>query len=113
MSALLVVFGVQGFPTTGEAMLPNVLLFTSMLVVLAGEVVLTLAEQRSRRSVARIVNAAFGARERRRYVIVGDALSQLDDFDHWTAVHRQHWYDGTLPPLPALSAAADGSGQLR
>lgn len=108
VSALVAVFGVQGFPSTGEAMLPNVLLCTSVLAVLSGEVALTLAEQSSRRSVARVVNAAFGAHGRRQHVIVGDALSQVEDFDHWTAVHRRPWYDGTLLPLPApRSAVAD------
>ena len=108
---LVAVFGVQGFPSTGEALLPNVMLFASLLVVLGAEAALTIAEQSSRRTVVRIVNRAFGADPRRRPLVVGDSLTQLDDFDRWTAVHRQRWYDGTLPPIARRPARAAEPGR--
>lgn len=97
VASLLVVFGVQGFQSTGERWWPNVLLFGSMLLVICGEVVLTLQQQRAMRRLRHQVSAVLtrGTNETRS-VIEDDALLDIQRFDEWTRRYRLSWFDGTV-----------------
>lgn len=98
VAGLLIVFGLQGFRSTGERMLPNVLLFGSMVVVIACEVVLTIRQQRAMKRLRTQVSAVLsrGTTETRD-VITADQLLRIDRFDQWTAHYRLRWFDGTVP----------------
>lgn len=98
VGCLLLWAALNGFRTTGERFLPNVVLLASALAVTAVEVVLTAREQiasrRLRRQVNAVLNGADGPRSKD--VIAGDQLMQMQLFDQWTARFRLRWYDGTL-----------------
>ncbi|MCJ1712897.1 hypothetical protein ACLBWP_13610 [Microbacterium sp. M1A1_1b] len=97
VATLLIVFGAQGFKSTGERMWPNVLLFGSMLLVICGEITLTAWQQLATRRLRKQVSAvlARGTGETRP-VIREDALLDMKRFDEWTARYRLPWFDGTV-----------------
>ncbi|KQS08975.1 hypothetical protein ASG04_08725 [Curtobacterium sp. Leaf183] len=97
VAALLVVFGLQGFRSTGERWWPNVLLFGSMLLVICCEVVLTIQQQRSMRLLRQQVSAVLTrGTDEKRSVIRDDALLDIDRFDAWTGRFGLRWFDGTV-----------------
>ncbi|MGN8049121.1 hypothetical protein ACTJKO_05485 [Curtobacterium sp. 22159] len=100
VAALLVVFGAQGFRSTGERMLPNVLLFGSMVLVMICEAVLIVRQQRSTTRLRRQVSAVLSrGTSEHRDVITDDQLLDMTRFDQWTARYGLRWFDGTVPSL--------------
>lgn len=97
VASLLAVFGAQGFQSTGERWWPNVLLFGSMLLVICGEVVLTIRQQRAMRRLRHQVSAVLTrGTDEARSVIRDDALLDIQRFDEWTRRYRLSWFDGTV-----------------
>ncbi|WIB68907.1 hypothetical protein DEI93_07725 [Curtobacterium sp. MCBD17_035] len=99
VAGLIIVFGSQGFRSTGERTLPNVLLFGSMILVLACETELTIRQQRSMSQARKQASAVLtrGTGETRNVLPSDDYLLQLSRFDQWTARYKLRWFDGTVP----------------
>lgn len=98
VAGLLVVFGAQGLRSTGERMLPRVLLFSSMIVVIAVEAVLIVRQQSAMKRLRKQVSAVLARQSTEtRDVITENDLLPMWRFVAWTARCRLRWYDGTTP----------------
>lgn len=68
-----------------------------MLLVICGEVVLTIQQQRAMRRLRHQVSAVLTrGTDETRSVIRDDALLDIKRFDEWTRRYRLSWFDGTV-----------------